>query len=59
MLMHLFSLSGFGVKSPRDNGTEHCWCFLSCVANMSGLMAKSISVVNALPAAGGPVRRGT
>lgn len=42
----IFTL-GFGVKSPRDDGTEHCWRFLSCIANMSGPMAKSISVVTA------------
>lgn len=45
----------------HDDGTEHCWCFLSCAADMSRLMAKSISVVNAglhenpsLPASGSP-----
>jgi len=44
--MPLFSLSGFGVKSPCDDGSEHCWCLLSCVANTSGPVAKSISAVN-------------
>lgn len=37
----------FGMKSPRDDGMEQCWCFRSCVANVSRPMAKSISVVNA------------
>lgn len=48
-------------EPPRDDGTEHCWCFLSCAADMSRLMAKSISVVNAglhenpsLPVSGSP-----
>lgn len=47
MLMQLFSLSRFDVKSPCDNGTERCWCFLSCVTDMSGPVAKSINAVNA------------
>lgn len=47
MLMQLFLLSRFDVKSPCDNGTQRCWCFLSCVADMSGPVAKSINVVNA------------
>lgn len=31
---------------PCDDGMEHCWCFLSCVAQMNGPMAKGTSIVN-------------